>query len=361
MKKIFISILLFLPLTYGNAQSVLTPQQQLEQAQKQLEEAKKAVEEAKKAAEEAKKRAAEEAAKKQAAEEAKKRAAEEAAKKQAAEEAKKKAAEEAAKKQAAEAKAQAEKIQQQIREAEAEAARLKAEAARLNAIANGEATAMPTTKQTPATSTATKNTEKPASKTSGWVIPTAVKKNTEETKPATTAAGLKLKEDPKYLEGAVTTDENGKVVFEAEMEAPGKSAEQLYELLFDYMSGLTQDKEAIESRIALVNKDEHIIANLMDEWLVFNSSFISLDRTECKYNLIANISDGKIKMTINHINYTYEEGRQTGFKLPAEEVITDKVALTKKKNDLARIFGKFRKKTIDRKDQIFNEIVALIK
>lgn len=327
MKKIFISILLFLPLTYCNAQSVLTPQQQLEQAQKQLEEAKKAVEEAKKAAEEAKKRAAEEAAKKQ----------------------------------AAEAKAQAEKIQQQIKEAEAEAARLKAEAARLNAIANGEATAMPTTKQTPATSTATKNTEKPASKTSGWVIPTAVKKKTEETKPATTAAGLKLKEDPKYLEGAVTTDENGKVVFEAEMEAPGKSAEQLYELLFDYMSGLTQDKEAIESRIALVNKDEHIIANLMDEWLVFNSSFISLDRTECKYNLIANISDGKIKMTINHINYTYEEGRQTGFKLPAEEVITDKVALTKKKNDLARIFGKFRKKTIDRKDQIFNEIVALIK
>lgn len=335
MKKIFISILLFLPLTYGNAQSVLTPQQQLEQAQKQLEEAKKAVEEAKKAAEEAKKRAAEEAAKKQAAEEAKKKA--------------------------AEAKAQAEKIQQQIKEAEAEAARLKAEAARLNAIANGEATAMPTTKQTPATSTATKNTEKPASKTSGWVIPTAVKKKTEETKPATTAAGLKLKEDPKYLEGAVTTDENGKVVFEAEMEAPGKSAEQLYELLFDYMSGLTQDKDAIESRIALVNKDEHIIANLMDEWLVFNSSFISLDRTECKYNLIANISDGKVKMTINHINYTYEEGRQTGFKLPAEEVITDKVALTKKKNDLARIFGKFRKKTIDRKDQIFNEITALIK
>lgn len=327
MKKIFISILLFLPLTYGNAQSVLTPQQQLEQAQKQLEEAKKAVEEAKKAAEEAKK----------------------------------KAAEEAAKKQAAEAKAQAEKIQQQIKEAEAEAARLKAEAARLNAITNGEATAMPTTKQTPATSTATKNTEKPTGKTSGWVIPTAVKKKTEETKPATTAAGLKLKEDPKYLEGAVTTDENGKVVFEAEMEAPGKSAEQLYELLFDYMSGLTQDKEAIESRIALVNKDKHIIANLMDEWLVFNSSFISLDRTECKYNLIANISDGKIKMTINHINYTYEEGRQTGFKLPAEEVITDKVALTKKKNDLARIFGKFRKKTIDRKDQIFNEITALIK
>ena len=46
---------------------------------------------------------------------------------------------------------------------------------------------------------------------------------------------------------------------------------------------------------------------------------------------------------------------------PYEEVIIDKVALTKKKNDLARIFGKFRKKTIDRKDQIFSEIAALVK
>lgn len=150
-------------------------------------------------------------------------------------------------------------------------------------------------------------------------------------------------------------------MFDTEIEAPGKSAAQLYNLVFDYMSGLTQDKESKASRMALVNKDEHIIVNTMDEWLVFSNSFISLDRTECKYNLIAKITDGKVSLSINHINYIYEEGRQTGFKLPAEEVIIDKVALTKKKNDLARIFGKFRKKTIDRKDQIFNEIAALVK
>ena len=150
-------------------------------------------------------------------------------------------------------------------------------------------------------------------------------------------------------------------MFDTEIEAPGKSAAQLYNLVFDYMSGLTQDKESKASRMALVNKDEHIIVNTMDEWLVFSNSFISLDRTECKYNLIAKITDGKVSLSINHINYIYEEGRQTGFKLPAEEVIIDKVALTKKKNDLAHIFGKFRKKTIDRKDQIFNEIAALVK
>lgn len=326
MKKLIISILLFLPLMSVQAQSVLTPQQQLEEAQKKLEEAKKAVEEAKQKAEAAKKKAEAEAAKQ--------KAAAEAAKKKAEEEAKRKAAEEA--------KAKAEKIQQQIKEAEAETARLKAEAARLNA----ETTATPA----PATT---------ASQGSGWVIPTATKKETP--KPAAQVNCAKQKEAPKYLEGAITFDEQGKIVFDTEIEAPGKSATQLYDLVFDYMSGLTQDKESKASRMALVNKDEHIIVNTMDEWLVFSNSFISLDRTECKYNLIAKITDGKVSLSINHINYIYEEGRQTGFKLPAEEVIIDKVALTKKKNDLARIFGKFRKKTIDRKDQIFNEIAALVK
>lgn len=321
------------------AQSVLTPQQQLEEAQKKLEEAKKAVEEAKQKAEAAKKKAEAEAAKQ--------KAAAEAAKKKAEEEAKRKAAEEA--------KAKAEKIQQQIKEAEAETARLKAEAARLNAEANGAAA----TTAAPAATTATPTPATTASQGSGWVIPTATKKETP--KPAAQVNGAKLKEDPKYLEGAITFDEQGKIVFDTEIEAPGKSAAQLYDLVFDYMSGLTHDKESKASRMALVNKDEHIIVNTMDEWLVFSNSFISLDRTECKYNLIAKITDGKVSLSINHINYIYEEGRQTGFKLPAEEVIIDKVALTKKKNDLARIFGKFRKKTIDRKDQIFNEIAALVK
>lgn len=339
MKKLIISILLFLPLMSVQAQSVLTPQQQLEEAQKKLEEAKKAVEEAKQKAEAAKKKAEAEAAKQ--------KAAAEAAKKKAEEEAKRKAAEEA--------KAKAEKIQQQIKEAEAETARLKAEAARLNAEANGAAA----TTAAPAATTATPAPATTASQGSGWVIPTATKKETP--KPAAQVNGAKLKEDPKYLEGAITFDEQGKIVFDTEIEAPGKSAAQLYDLVFDYMSGLTQDKESKASRMALVNKDEHIIVNTMDEWLVFSNSFIALDRTECKYNLIAKITDGKVSLSINHINYIYEEGRQTGFKLPAEEVIIDKVALTKKKNDLARIFGKFRKKTIDRKDQIFNEIAALVK
>ncbi len=325
MKKILIPILMLLPLATLHAQSVLTPQQQLEEAQKKLEEAKKAVEQAKQAKLQAEKEA-----------------------------------EEAQKAQEATRKAEAEKIQQQIKAAEAEAEKLRNEAEKIKAETSSKNAAA-----AKAAEAAQKTGNETETKTSGWVIPTAPavtekKKEKAESVP-TTSNGVKLKEDPKYLEGAVTTNENGKVEFEENIPAPGKSAAQLYDIVYEYMAQLVQDKNRIESRIALVNKDEHVIANAMDEWLVFSSSFISLDRTEAKYNLIAQISDGNVKLTINHINYTYEEGRSTGFKSPAEDVITDKVALTKKKNDLARIFGKFRKKTIDRKDQIFNGLRDLVK
>ncbi len=336
MKKILIPILMLLPLATLQAQSVLTPQQQLEEAQKKLEEAKKAVEEAKQAKLQAEK-----------------------------------AEEEAKKAEEANRKAEAEKIQQQIKAAEAEAERLRNEAEKINAEAakateNAKAgKAAESTKAEKAggeTGKAAKTTE---TKAGGWVIPTApAKTESKKEKPAsvpTTANGVKLKEDPKYLEGAVPTDENGKVEFVENIQAPGKSAAQLYDIVYEYMTQLTQDKNSIGNRIALVNSDKHVIANAMDEWIVFSSSFISLDRTEAKYNLIAEITDGNVKLTINHINYTYEEGRSTGFKSSAEDVISDKVALTKKKNDLARIFGKFRKKTIDRKDQIFSGLKDLVK
>lgn len=99
----------------------------------------------------------------------------------------------------------------------------------------------------------------------------------------------------------------------------------------------------------------------MDEWLVFSQSFLSLDRTEFRYLLVAQIADNSLTVTLSKIIYNYEEGRSTGFKEPAEKVISDRYALNKKKNSLARIFGKFRKGTIDRKDQIFSDIKALVK
>lgn len=69
----------------------------------------------------------------------------------------------------------------------------------------------------------------------------------------------------------------------------------------------------------------------MDEWLVFSQSFLSLDRTEFRYLLVAQIADNSLTVTLSKIIYNYEEGRSTGFKEPAENVISDRYALNKKK------------------------------
>ena len=41
--------------------------------------------------------------------------------------------------------------------------------------------------------------------------------------------------------------------------------------------------------------------------------------------------------------------------------ITDKEGLNKKQNKLARVSGKFRRETIDRKDYLFNKFAELLK
>lgn len=296
MKKIIIPIFMLLPLMTAQAQTVLTEEQQLEQAQKQLEAAKKALEVAK------------------------------------------------IKAQAAKLKAQADSINAASAKAEAEAK--KTEAKKSNA-----------TEPEPAV------VKEPTTSTTGWAIPVAVAaKPKEATKPANKLAnGTTAKVDMKYLAGAITYNDENKIEFTLDTDANGKTAKQIYDIVLKYMSELTQNEQNIASRVALVNNAEHIIANTMDEWLVFSQSFISLDRSEFKYQLVARISDNHLNLSLGRIIYNYEEGRSTGFKEPAEEVISDKIALTKKQNDLAKIFGKFRKCTIDRKDQIFADLTALVK
>ena len=316
MKKIFISILMLIPALTMQAQNVLTPEQQLEKAQKELEEAKKALEAAKAQAE------------------------------------------------AAKVKAEAEKVKAEAEKTKAEAERLKAEAERMKQEAEklkkNTENSVPATKLVPATK---KENTTETSEGAGWVVPTMTEE-VEEKKVEKTAEGVVLKEDPKYLAGAIQLNAEGKVEFVLDTQANGKSADEIYNIVFQYMSKLIKNEQNINSRIALVNrnnKNEQIIACIMDEWFVFNQSFISLDRSETKYQLVATISDNHLRLSMTRIVFNYEEGRSTGFKEPAENVITDKYALTKKKHDLAKIYGKFRRGTIDRKAQIFNDLTKLVR
>ena len=70
--------------------------------------------------------------------------------------------------------------------------------------------------------------------------------------------------------------------------------------------------------------------------------------------------NGKANVTMCRIHYLYEENRKPQ-RLKAEEWITDDLAVNKKNTKLYPVSAKFRRKTIDRKDYIFNKFESLLK
>lgn len=194
-----------------------------------------------------------------------------------------------------------------------------------------------------------------------WEIPyqpqqQVVKKETKKVMPTV---------DQKYLAGAVP-EVNGEVVFTLDKDVPGMSADSIYDKVYAVINEIVEEGKSEDlqpaGRIAAVNKAEHTIAARLKEWLVFSSNFISLDRTVFNYTLVAQATDGHIHVTLDRISYAYEMDRKDtqGLKVKAEEWITDKYALNKKGTKLSRISGKFRRKTIDRKDNIFQRIDAAL-
>lgn len=170
----------------------------------------------------------------------------------------------------------------------------------------------------------------------------------------------KVNPDAKYLVGAVSVVD-GKVVFSTTLEAPGKSADEIYSIIRRYMLRMTQEKNQFEtSQVAIQDSARHFLAGTYQEWLVFKSSGLSLDRTRFKYTLMAQCEDGKAQITLSRITYLYEEQRNPQH-YTAEEWITDENALRKSKEKLAPISGKFRRKTVDRKNFLFNKLQSLLK
>lgn len=170
---------------------------------------------------------------------------------------------------------------------------------------------------------------------------------------------VKTKVDPKYLKGAVP-EVNGQVVFSKHINVPGKTASQIYDIMLQYMQRLTKTSNQIESQISTSDAQKHEIVGIYQEWLVFKNTALSLDRTRFFYALRAQCSDGAVDIKMMRIRYLYEEER-TPQRMSAEEWITDKESVNKKNTKLMPMSGKFRRKTIDRKDFLFNKFESLLK
>jgi hypothetical protein len=164
----------------------------------------------------------------------------------------------------------------------------------------------------------------------------------------------------KYLAGAVP-EVNGQVTFNTTIKCPGKSKLQIFNLVSKFMKKMTKEEGQLEqSKIMMSDSLNFIVVGRYEEWLVFKKKTWNLDRTRLYYNLICNCTDGQLEVTMNRIYYIYDEERDA-YTYKAEEWINDKYGLTKNKSKLARVSGKFRQKTIDRKDYLFKTLAALVK
>lgn len=161
--------------------------------------------------------------------------------------------------------------------------------------------------------------------------------------------------NPKYLVGAVTLTD-GKVTFSKEFNTPSLTKDELYKLMLGWANNRFHPEGNLQSRVLYSHEDKGEIVASGEEYLVFSSTALSLDRTRIYYQLLINTSDGLCKVTMSRIRYWYDENRDGGEKYTAEEWITDDIALNKKKTKLAPLCGKFRRETIDMKDALFKSV-----
>ena len=120
-----------------------------------------------------------------------------------------------------------------------------------------------------------------------------------------------------------------------------------------------KESNQIRSQLTIADYQKYLLVGDFEEWLVFKDKALILDRTKFKYYLIIQCEDGKADVKLTRIVYTYDEERGGG-KILAEEWITDEYGLNSRQDNLAKLSGKFRRKTIDRKDELFqalNEVV----
>lgn len=167
------------------------------------------------------------------------------------------------------------------------------------------------------------------------------------------ASAKEKKDDTRYLAGAVPEVE-GKVVFSKEFQIPGMSQAQIYDTMTKWMDERLKENQNIDSRIVFSDEAKGTIAGIGEEWIVFKSSALSLDRTLMNYQITVTCKPGNCLVELEKLRFTYRETE----KYKAEEWITDKYALNKTKTKLIRGLAKWRRKTVDFADDLFMDVAV---
>lgn len=168
-------------------------------------------------------------------------------------------------------------------------------------------------------------------------------------------AFAKENDDNKYLAGAVP-ETNGQVLFQQTFAVKGKSKQQIYDVMKNYIIGLTKTENQLpKTKMVMDDPNEGTLVARFEEWMIFKKKPLNLDRTRFRYMLTIQCEEGKCHMELTQIVYYYEEDMEgfNGKTYRAEEWINDANALNKAQTKLLWGSAKFRRKTVDRVEEIF--------
>ena len=148
---------------------------------------------------------------------------------------------------------------------------------------------------------------------------------------------------------------NGKVTFETESPAKELTTEQVQERIDKWIT-----ERYVEPTVISVKRFDSGKPNTTiikgEEYIVFKSTFLVLSRARMYYFLTLTADEGCCKFNLSRITYWYDdEDEKGGIKMIAEEWITDDNAFNKK-GKMKKFEGKFRRKTIDLKEQLIEEL-----
>lgn len=172
------------------------------------------------------------------------------------------------------------------------------------------------------------------------------------------------KEDmSKYLEGAIPL-EDGKVVFSTTIDAPGLSQEQVYDVARGWLELFLKERkiDRKDPDIKIFEEKENGELAVMPLYhLVFNKTFLSVDRSFITYRMKLTASDQRLDVRIWSIRYEYYvPDKKEPEKYTAENAITDEYALDKTKTKLNQLTSKFRIKTIDMVDGMYASLTKAL-
>ena len=155
----------------------------------------------------------------------------------------------------------------------------------------------------------------------------------------------------RYVAAGAVPVVDGRIVFTDNLKLDGgHTAAQVGEVAKKWVTEHLFKYDKQTNRI-ISEKPGEIVA-MGEREIVFTDNAISLDKAKMSYVLTLGWSASDCSLRIERIKYVYGTAPDID-KFTAEEYITDKYAVNKKRTKLTPITGKFRKATIDFVDEVF--------